>query len=1177
MYNALRFTPKKQLKGILMSYFRLITLLLPLCLLGCGGGGSESSSSHPPPVSVPDSTTPLYTLVEPDYKGKRTDFKLDSANAGTVLLDVLAGLDMLNVIAFSDELDHLLIFSSESDNTSINATDEIACITGSGRIIEVEKSKQYRVEYNSCRQGNVITDGTLDLYVKGNNLEVLPHVSFNDLSSSEFLEVTGYIKVTGSTASYRNYAQYFLMLEDENDNQMYFEDFVLKVSSGDGLFYEGDVYLSEYGKLNLVTQEVSSESNSYEQTLAISSINSINVDIVVGQSASFKLDEESIPLDIQFASISPEFFDQVNDAPIAVITSEKSKIEREEALLLSSTGSFDKDLDILTYKWEILSSPQNAVSSISSGHDMTFSADLPGDYHIQLTVDDGKGLQSTDTLLLKVEKGTPVASFVEEEANVVINSNYASKIVLENDVFDGPFTYRVAYGPNGLEVDSEGNITWPANVPNIGRELDVHYAIDVWNDNKLHRFEKSVVATPSPDRQIDNLYTNLYTPFGHQWVIPQTLSTKDSQEYQLGQFRGNKQAKVYLDEKQRVRIKPLQLNFRLDDNEVSLYDFDADGIEDFINYTTNSDGSGDSSVSIFSKNAVSLETEELFTIASDDFRYISQQDVNGDGSNELILWTNDNKSYVYQLNNKTLLYTNETVGAVVDFCDIDGNGLDEIVTQSAIYRIDDGNVMAEFSLNEGDRIDPIMVNGVCQLVVRTETETKLARWLSNKLDYVELVELIDRETDIYVGKFRSEKEEVLFYDVIEEGAKAPDEYQFNWSIMSINADFTVTVEEIVLPTGVELKNLNYFLGHWIFPPFDIDGDGLDELITHLNFEQPFALSALSITDDQISTKYSGLEVFKEYPDTHSGIAAFDGDTLVTNQVIFSDGSYSRLNESIGSRGAEFAAAEILDGVPYYYSRSNQGSSNGYLQKFDQNHVSQWITDTTDTIWPRFINFIPRKDEILAHYTLSNGLVSVNKRSGELVQFLPDFDVDTKNLVFSPMSFEQNLLFINAGKTLYNIEQGSLAELMTVTDSEYTFSEQENHSASSHRYDFVQYDEDPQLELVFGYNGSDRYALIDTKTKLVEAYRKGDNGVYSSNDYSNFREVIDNCLGDDVLCQNRLVVVDEHLALQDKLTGKIIWKLEYIAQRNYEFAYHVEQNGKVKLAAYIEYYGWYVFH
>ncbi len=73
-----------------------------------------------------------------------------------------------------------------------------------------------------------------------------------------------------------------------------------------------------------------------------------------------------------------------------------------EVVQLDGTGSFDPDGDPLTFRWALVSRPEGSAAELDDPTSPTpsFTADLPGRYVLELTVDDGRGGTATATVTI---------------------------------------------------------------------------------------------------------------------------------------------------------------------------------------------------------------------------------------------------------------------------------------------------------------------------------------------------------------------------------------------------------------------------------------------------------------------------------------------------------------------------------------------------------------------------------------------------------------------------------------------------------------------------------------------------------------------------------------------------------------------------------------------------------
>jgi M6 family metalloprotease-like protein len=91
-----------------------------------------------------------------------------------------------------------------------------------------------------------------------------------------------------------------------------------------------------------------------------------------------------------------------NDPPIAEAGPDQ-KVNVGETVRLDGTGSFDPNGDQLSFTWTFVSTPPGSrrrVGSRLSGPTPSFIADMPGDYVLELLVEDGRGGSATDQVTI---------------------------------------------------------------------------------------------------------------------------------------------------------------------------------------------------------------------------------------------------------------------------------------------------------------------------------------------------------------------------------------------------------------------------------------------------------------------------------------------------------------------------------------------------------------------------------------------------------------------------------------------------------------------------------------------------------------------------------------------------------------------------------------------------------
>jgi hypothetical protein len=125
--------------------------------------------------------------------------------------------------------------------------------------------------------------------------------------------------------------------------------------------------------------------------------------------------------------------ENVNEAPTAVITDSNNEtiapsnnnnvLNVGNTFQFSAANSSDPEGDDLTYLWEVTAAPTSSTPTLANEETVTldFVADLPGEYTIRLTVDDGNGNESTAEVTIEAEVSP-----------VQIGGDYNEDTILEN-------------------------------------------------------------------------------------------------------------------------------------------------------------------------------------------------------------------------------------------------------------------------------------------------------------------------------------------------------------------------------------------------------------------------------------------------------------------------------------------------------------------------------------------------------------------------------------------------------------------------------------------------------------------------------------------------------------------------------------------------------------------------
>ena len=116
---------------------------------------------------------------------------------------------------------------------------------------------------------------------------------------------------------------------------------------------------------------------------------------------------------------------KVNQMPLADAGPSQT-VHAGSFVSLDGNNSYDPDGNYtLSYTWEIMVAPQGSTAALSDPRSpgTTFTADLVGDYTIQLVVTDCRGaLSAPDQVKISTENSAPIADAAEDQAVTMVNT-----------------------------------------------------------------------------------------------------------------------------------------------------------------------------------------------------------------------------------------------------------------------------------------------------------------------------------------------------------------------------------------------------------------------------------------------------------------------------------------------------------------------------------------------------------------------------------------------------------------------------------------------------------------------------------------------------------------------------------------------------------------------------------
>ena len=185
-----------------------------------------------------------------------------------------------------------------------------------------------------------------------------------------------------------------------------------------------------------------------------------------------------------------------NERPIANAGDDQSVVLTSNVSLDGSKSS-DPDNDELTYRWLIVSQPENSTATLDDGTKVnpSFSPDLPGNYVVQLIVNDGVFDSAPDTVNIAAEapaNNKPVANAGDDQT-VNINANVGLSGAASTDADGDSLSYRWSFVslPNGSSVSLFNNTTVS---PSFTPDVEGSYVVQlIVNDGKVDSDADNVV------------------------------------------------------------------------------------------------------------------------------------------------------------------------------------------------------------------------------------------------------------------------------------------------------------------------------------------------------------------------------------------------------------------------------------------------------------------------------------------------------------------------------------------------------------------------------------------------------------------------------------------------------------------------------------------------------------
>ena len=171
---------------------------------------------------------------------------------------------------------------------------------------------------------------------------------------------------------------------------------------------------------------------------------------------------------------------------------------------LDGTGSTDSDNQPLTYQWSLSSVPVNSTAALSvpTSAKPSFTADMPGNYVVQLIVNDGYLSSSPATVIMSTINTVPVANPGNPQIVPVGNTVQLSGAA-SSDADHDPLTYKwaiLSQPAGGTAVLANPNTVNPTFVPNVSGYYVVQLIV---NDGIVDSLPVTVTITGNAPPVVD--------------------------------------------------------------------------------------------------------------------------------------------------------------------------------------------------------------------------------------------------------------------------------------------------------------------------------------------------------------------------------------------------------------------------------------------------------------------------------------------------------------------------------------------------------------------------------------------------------------------------------------------------------------------------------------------------
>jgi RHS repeat-associated protein len=191
-----------------------------------------------------------------------------------------------------------------------------------------------------------------------------------------------------------------------------------------------------------------------------------------------------------------------NDVPPVANPGPNRTVTVGTSVTLDGTGSTDSDAQPLTYSWSLLTKPAGSVAVLSAANTSqpTFQADLPGDYVIQLIVNDGYLFSAPATVTVSTNDVPPVANPGPDQT-LVAGTTVQLDGTASTDSVNHALTYQwaiLSQPTGGTAALSDASVSKPTFVADIAGLYVVQLIV---NDGYVDSQPATMRVTATPANQ----------------------------------------------------------------------------------------------------------------------------------------------------------------------------------------------------------------------------------------------------------------------------------------------------------------------------------------------------------------------------------------------------------------------------------------------------------------------------------------------------------------------------------------------------------------------------------------------------------------------------------------------------------------------------------------------------